>query len=286
MHVDLDAHSTNPTDVLESIWAQLAVLCSEGRVPHLLFHGPSHDEKKTLIDRLLHRVYHIPGRSEQLHQRCTLWTNCAHRKGIRFVREELKFFAQTNLPPGAPFKTVVLYNLDSLTIDAQSALRRCMEKYSNTTRFVGTVVHPRRLLSPILSRFCDIYVPTARFPIPSVSGLDEETQGEISALVFRALNTDADGGEDHPIRDWLPSVSQLYEKAVTCRDLLNTLPAELRTEVAMAYHEEHANIRNEKLMMLRLLFLVRQAAAAQNQKTPDEGIEPSTTSSKGWRSTN
>ena len=63
--------------------------------------------------------------------------NCAHGKGIKFVREELKFFAKThiNIKGSGHFKTIILSNADKLTIDAQSALRRCIELFSHTTRF-------------------------------------------------------------------------------------------------------------------------------------------------------
>ena len=47
--------------------------------------------------------------------------NCAHGKGIKFIREELKFFARTNinLQEGSIFKSIILLNADKLTIDAQ-----------------------------------------------------------------------------------------------------------------------------------------------------------------------
>ena len=63
--------------------------------------------------------------------------NCAHGKGIKFIREELKFFARTNihLQEGSIFKSIILLNADKLTIDAQSALRRCIELFSHSTRF-------------------------------------------------------------------------------------------------------------------------------------------------------
>jgi hypothetical protein len=50
-------------------------------------------------------------------------------------------------------------NADFLTIDAQSALRRCIELFSHNTRFFIIVENKHKLLNPILSRFCEIYVP-------------------------------------------------------------------------------------------------------------------------------
>ena len=56
--------------------------------------------------------------------------NCSHGKGIKFIREGIKIFCtKTNIQSedGANFKTIILINADQLTIDAQSALRRCIE---------------------------------------------------------------------------------------------------------------------------------------------------------------
>jgi DNA polymerase III delta prime subunit len=93
--------------------------------------------------------------------------NCAHGKGIKFVRDELKFFAKTHIHSegGNIFKSIVLLNADKLTMDAQSALRRCIELFSHNTRFFMVVENKYKLLKPILSRFCEIYVP-----LPIING--------------------------------------------------------------------------------------------------------------------
>ena len=90
-----------------------------------------------------------------------MYVNCAHGKGIKFIREELKFFAKTHIHcnGGDTFKSIVLLNADKLTIDAQSALRRCIELFSHNTRFFIIVEDKYKLLKPILSRFCEINVP-------------------------------------------------------------------------------------------------------------------------------
>jgi hypothetical protein len=87
--------------------------------------------------------------------------NCAYGRGIRFIREDLKYFAKTNLDTanGEMFKSIVLLNADKLTIDAQSALRRCIELFCHSTRFFIVVEDKNKLLKPILSRFCEIYIP-------------------------------------------------------------------------------------------------------------------------------
>ena len=81
-------------------------------------------------------------------------------KGFVFIRDQLKFFAKTNIQnkKGYFFKSIILFNADKLTTDAQSALRRCIERFSHTTRFFIIVEDKNKLLKPILSRFCNIYV--------------------------------------------------------------------------------------------------------------------------------
>ena len=90
-----------------------------------------------------------------------MYVNCSHGKGIKFIRDELKFFAKTHINSngGDIFKSIVLLNGDNLTMDAQSALRRCIELFSYNTRFFIIIEDKNKLLNPILSRFCEIYIP-------------------------------------------------------------------------------------------------------------------------------
>ena len=60
---------------------------------------------------------------------------------------------------GKIFKSIILFNAEKLTNDAQSALRRCIETFSHNTRFFIVIENIENILSPILSRFCNIYIP-------------------------------------------------------------------------------------------------------------------------------
>ena len=128
------------------------------QIPHIIFHGSSGSGKKTIVNQFIEKIYD-GNRNKIKHN--VMFVNCSHGKGIKFIREELKFFAKTNLQSnqGVQFKSIVLFNADSLTIDAQSALRRCIEQFSYNTRFFIIVENKHKLLNPILSRFCEIYVP-------------------------------------------------------------------------------------------------------------------------------
>jgi len=128
------------------------------KVPHIIFHGKTGTGKRTVVFEFLHKIYN---NDKSIMKSNIMFVNCAHGKGIKFIREDLKLFAKTNIQcnRGVLFKSIVLLNADFLTIDAQSALRRCIEQFSTNTRFFIIVENKNKLLNPILSRFCEIYFP-------------------------------------------------------------------------------------------------------------------------------
>lgn len=142
----------------EKIEKKLDYFYETKQIPNIIFHGASGTGKKTIIFDFLYKIY---DNDKQKLKSNIMIVNCSHGKGIKFIREELKFFAKTNIQTnsGVMFKSIVLLNADSLTNDAQSALRRCIELFSFNTRFFIVVENKHKLLNPILSRFCEIYVP-------------------------------------------------------------------------------------------------------------------------------
>lgn len=127
------------------------------KIPHIIFHGPSGSGKREILNWFIEKIY----KSNKEHMKSfVMYVNCAHIKGIRFIRDELKFFAKINIQhkKGIIFKSIILFNADKLTVDAQSALRRCIEQFSHTTRFFIIIENKEKLLNPILSRFCNIFV--------------------------------------------------------------------------------------------------------------------------------
>ena len=128
------------------------------KIPNIIFHGGCGTGKKTIINKFMNTIYN---NDKEKIKTFVMYVNCAHGKGIKFIREELKFFAKTHIISngGDIFKSVILLNADKLTMDAQSALRRCIELFSHSTRFFIVIEDKYKLLKPILSRFCEIYVP-------------------------------------------------------------------------------------------------------------------------------
>lgn len=73
-------------------------------------------------------------------------------RGINVIREKVKEFARSRTPPGIPFKIVLLDEADNMTADAQQALRRLMELYTASTRFILIANYPSKIIDPIQSR--------------------------------------------------------------------------------------------------------------------------------------
>ena len=95
------------------------------KIPNIIFNGPSGSGKSTIVNDFISMIY--DGNKEKIKD-FVMYVNCAHGKGIKFIREELKFFAKTHINSngGDTFKSIILLNGDKLTMDAQSALRRCI----------------------------------------------------------------------------------------------------------------------------------------------------------------
>ncbi len=168
----------NLPDFHKNIHKKLDVFIKNRKIPNIIFYGPHGSGKSYILNRFIHSVY--DGDKTAI-KNYVMRANCAHGKGIRFIREELKFFAKTNIDfkEGAIFKSVILTNADKLTIDAQSALRRCIELFSSSTRFFIVVENKDSLLKPILSRFCDIYIPP---PVVIESNVIEATDTDESSV--------------------------------------------------------------------------------------------------------
>jgi GTPase SAR1 family protein len=175
-------------DIHNNIHTKLKVFIDNRKIPNIIFYGPHGSGKTFILNRFIHSIYN--GDKTAI-KNYVMQANCAHGKGIRFIREELKFFAKTNIDmkEGTIFKSVILTNADKLTIDAQSALRRCIELFSSSTRFFIIVENKDSLLKPILSRFCDIYIPP-----PTIAIADDRDAKDVAVnlhtyLADKACNT-------------------------------------------------------------------------------------------------
>jgi GTPase SAR1 family protein len=249
------------------------------KIPHIIFHGASGTGKRTVLQRFLHKIY-----DEDRYKLKTnvMTVNCAHSKGIKFIREDLKNFAKTNVQAGKGilFKSIVLLNADHLTIDAQSALRRCIELFSNNTRFFIIVENKNRLFNPILSRFCEIYIPEIMLPDGTFDNLHSHRISNIFPcykntffnLIKKSIMNIENESQNDPDKVSVILVdlaTDLYERGVSALDIISTIQHmpeinESRKSIAiLCFHKVKSEFRNEKM----LIFYIIDRLVARSSRT-------------------
>jgi len=242
------------------------------KIPNILFHGPSGSGKRTIVNEFIHKIYE---NNREKIKSFVMYVNCSHGKGIKFIREDLKFFAKTHIHSndGNIFKSIVLLNADKLTIDAQSALRRCIELFSHNTRFFIIAEDKYNLMKPILSRFCEIYVPEPvingsiinlyQYNLNQVFNMKDVhahhldwIKKELNKYVQKKIN----------LEELILLSTKLYEKSYSALDIINLLEnnkfledkisIDKRYEMLLCFHKIRKEFRNEKLLILFILNFI------------------------------
>jgi replication factor C small subunit len=134
----------------DEIIERLESYVRNGNLPHLLFTGSAGVGKTTAAVSLAREFF---GESWHMNFR---ELNASDERGIDVVRNQIKQFARTSPLGGATFKILFLDEADALTTDAQAALRRTMESYAQTCRFILSCNYSSKIIDPIQSR-CAIY---------------------------------------------------------------------------------------------------------------------------------
>ena len=121
-------------------------LANSMNLPHLLFAGPAGTGKSTMALVTVKSIYGSDWKENYLE------LNASDERGINVVREKVKDFARTKAIGNFQFKVIFLDEADALTPEAQQALRRTMENYSSTCRFILSCNYSSKIIDPIQSR--------------------------------------------------------------------------------------------------------------------------------------
>jgi replication factor C small subunit len=135
----------------DNIVERLKAYAKTQNVPHLIFAGPAGIGKTTAALALARELF-----GEELWKRNFYELNASDERGIGIVRGKIKDFARTAPIGKNQFKIIFLDEADSLTSDAQAALRRTIEKYTHICRFILSVNFSSKIIEPIQSR-CAIF---------------------------------------------------------------------------------------------------------------------------------
>jgi len=187
-------------------------------IPHLLFAGPAGTGKSTLALIIVRELFGRNWRENYLE------LNASDERGIDVVRQKVKDFARTKALGDVPFKVIFLDEADALTREAQQALRRTMENYTSTCRFIMSCNYSSKIIDPIQSR-CVVL----RFKLLEKKDIEKRVkliiQEEKLQLSDDAIETiyEVSGGDCRRVINLLQASASISSSITS--DLINTLSA-------------------------------------------------------------
>ena len=205
----------------EDILKRIKGLTDSTNIPHLMFAGPAGTGKSTLALIVVKELFGNAWKDNYLE------LNASDERGINIVREKVKAFARTKALGDFPFKVIFLDEADALTTEAQQALRRTMENYASTCRFVMSCNYSSKIIDPIQSR-CSIFrfkLLEKKDIVKYLRGIADKEKLEIQDDALEEIY-EASEGDCRRSVNLLQSTAAVSPKIT--KDLVSTLAAEAK----------------------------------------------------------
>uniref|UniRef100_A0A6B2LAS0 AAA+ ATPase domain-containing protein n=1 Tax=Arcella intermedia TaxID=1963864 RepID=A0A6B2LAS0_9EUKA len=226
----------------DHIISTLTKLIESNKLPHLLFYGPPGTGKTSTILACARKV------NGPNFQNMILELNASDARGIDNVREEIKDFASTKKIFDKGMKLIILDEADSMTNDAQAALRRVIEKFTSNTRFCIICNHVNKIVPAIQSRctkyrFGPLTTEQIRKRLDTIIKAEkvEATEDGIAALIKLA------SGDMRKVINVLQSTHMAYGKIDEKNVYLctgNPLPKDIESVMNWLFNTEHKEAFN------------------------------------------
>ncbi len=232
----------------KEIVSKIKLLAEKKNLPHLLLAGPPGVGKTTLSLVIARFLFGDQWKSNFLE------LNASDERGIDVVRHKVKDFARTKSIGNVPFKIIYLDECDALTKEAQQALRRTMENYTQTTRFILSCNYSSKIIEPVQSR-CAVFrfKPLKKDEIYEVMQRISAQEGLTMDEASKDALFEVSGGDVRRVANILQSCAAI-NPTVTENDIYSIAsyakPTQLKDVLATAFSGNFKDARKTLLSIM------------------------------------